>query len=58
MDALQQRQIATAEEVARGLKIGKSTVYMLAKTGQIPSLVIGKKGVRFDWDAVIEALRK
>jgi excisionase family DNA binding protein len=46
----------TAEQIAERLQCGKSTVYALAKAGRIPSLGLGKKGRRFDFERVIEAL--
>lgn len=58
MEAIHQAKILTAEETARGLKIGKSTLYGMVKAGKVPCLGIGKTGVRFDWDAVIAALQK
>ena len=47
-----------AEEVANRLSCAKSTIYRLAQTGRIPSISIGRTGVRFDLAAVLEALRK
>jgi excisionase family DNA binding protein len=52
------RHITTAEEVARVLKCGKSTVYALAKNGRIPYLSIGDRGIRFDLEAVLAALSR
>jgi excisionase family DNA binding protein len=37
----------TAEEVAQALRLGLSTVYGLARSGDLPSLLIGS-AVRFD----------
>lgn len=47
-----------AEEVAHRLSCAKSTIYRLAQTGRIPSISIGRTGVRFDLMAVLEALKK
>jgi excisionase family DNA binding protein len=47
-----------AEEVANRLNCAKSTIYRLAQTGRIPAISIGRTGVRFDMNAVLEALRK
>jgi excisionase family DNA binding protein len=51
-------EIIQASELAERLKCGKSTVYSLAKAGRIPTIGLGKKGVRFDYTAVLEALKK
>lgn len=47
-----------ANELAKLLGCGKSTVYQLAKLGKIPSYSIGKLGVRFNLTAVLEALHR
>lgn len=47
-----------AEEVAARLSCAKSTIYRLAQTGKIPSITIGVSGVRFDFEQVLEALKK
>lgn len=47
-----------AEEVAERLSCAKSTIYRLAQIGKIPSIGIGATGVRFDFDKVLEALRR
>ena len=47
-----------ATDLARRLNVAKSTIYMLAKGGQIPVVRIGKTGVRFDIDQVLAALKK
>ena len=52
------KQLARAEELAQRLRCGKSTVYSLAKAGKIPCIGIGKKGVRFDIDEVLAALKR
>jgi excisionase family DNA binding protein len=51
-------QLDTAEDLARFLNIGKSSVYLLAKQGKIPCVRFGVTGVRFERRAVLEALRK
>ncbi|CAI4032326.1 hypothetical protein DNFV4_02756 [Nitrospira tepida] len=51
-------QILKADELARLLRCGKSTIYKLAKTGRIPCLGIGDIGVRFDRAAVLAALQQ
>jgi excisionase family DNA binding protein len=51
-------QLLKAGELARRLNCGKSTIYRLAQTGKIPAIGIGETGVRFDLQAVLEALQK
>ncbi|WP_447603029.1 excisionase family DNA-binding protein [Nitrospira sp. Nam80] len=46
-----------ADELASCLNCGKSTVYYLAKKNRIPSIVIGKRGRRFNYGAAVEALK-
>ena len=52
------KQLARADELARRLNCGKSTIYSLVKAGKIPCIGIGKTGVRFDIDEVLKALKK
>ena len=40
--AAQERDILTVEEVARFLRVPKSTVYKLARVGELPASKIGK----------------
>lgn len=47
-----------AAGIARRLNCGKSTIYKLARTGKIPTVRIGKTGVRFDYHDVLEALQR
>lgn len=47
-----------AEDLARFLNVGKSSVYLLAKQGKIPFIPIGVSGVRFDRGAVLAALQQ
>lgn len=53
-----QETLLRASDLARRLSCGKSTIYKLAKEGQIPVVRIGMTGVRFDIDEVMEALKK
>lgn len=53
-----ERKIVRAETLATLLSCAKSTVYAMAKSGKIPKLLLGKQGVRFDIDEVLEALKK
>ena len=41
-------RLLKADELARRLNCGKSTIYRLAQTGKIPAIGIGDTGVRFD----------
>ena len=47
-----------ADGIAKRLNCGKSTIYKLAREGKIPTVRIGKTGVRFDYHAVFEALQR
>jgi len=51
-------QLDRAGELASFLRVGKSTVYSLAKHNKIPCLRFGVSGVRFDRQAVLAALSK
>jgi len=57
-ESVSPQKLIKADELARRLACGKSTVYMLAKAGKIPSIAIGQTAVRFDFSAVLEALKK
>jgi excisionase family DNA binding protein len=50
-------KLLTAEELARRLNVGQDKVRGLARTGHIPSVQVGKHGLRFDWHDVLETLR-
>lgn len=52
------KDFLTAEEVAYRLNITPSTVRRWVNEGKIPGLYISPKVLRFDWQAVSEALRK
>jgi excisionase family DNA binding protein len=52
------KTLVTAGMVADRLSCGKSTVYGMAKSGKIPSIVLGKQGVRFDLQEVLTALKR
>jgi excisionase family DNA binding protein len=56
MDTLE--KLDKAADIARRLNCGKSTIYNLAKAGKIPTVRIGKTGVRFDYRAVLQALQR
>jgi len=51
-------RVLMANELATYLRCGRSTIHSLARAGKIPSIRIGKTGVRFDLIAVLEALKK
>lgn len=53
-----QETLLRASDLARRLSCGKSTVYKLAKEGQIPTVKIGRTGVRFDLGSVLDALQR
>ncbi len=46
-DELTQLHLLTADELARVLRVGRTTVYRWAKEGRLPSVKIGKT-VRFN----------
>ena len=46
----------TAKQLADILQMSEQVVYRLSRTGEIPSLKIGKKTIRFELDKVIKAL--
>jgi excisionase family DNA binding protein len=48
--------LVTAKEVAAACSLRIDRVYELARTGRIPSIHVGKRAMRFDIDAVREAL--
>lgn len=45
-----------AEDLAKFLNIGRSSIYLLAKQGKIPCVRFGVTGVRFDRQAVLATL--
>ena len=49
--------IITAKEVARYLKLTKSTIYKLASTGQLPGFKIGNSW-RFDMNEILELIKE
>jgi excisionase family DNA binding protein len=51
-------KIVRADTLAAILDCAKSTVYGMAKSKKIPSILLGKHGVRFDLDEVLKALRR
>ena len=52
------KALERASGIAMRLNCAKSTIYKLAKAGEIPTVRIGKTGVRFDIDEVLKALKK
>lgn len=52
------KTLIRAAQLAHHLNCGKSTVYKLAETGQIPIVKIGRTGVRFDLSSVMAALQR
>jgi excisionase family DNA binding protein len=49
-------QLLTTKQLADRLGMGVATVLIMAKRGDIPSIRIGYRTVRFDWEAVLQAL--
>jgi excisionase family DNA binding protein len=47
-----ERLVLKPDEVAQMLSIGRSKVYALIASGELPSIRIGKKGVRIPYDAL------
>lgn len=47
-----------AEELSAKKGIPRSTLYWLAKTGQIPAIYYGARAVRFDEDLVEDWLKR
>ena len=50
-------ELLTAAEVAERLRVKPSTVSGWAREGRIPSVRLGPKTIRFDGDAVVDALK-
>jgi excisionase family DNA binding protein len=50
--------LLTAEELAQRLRLQPSTVKRWAQEGIIPALRLSGKVVRYDWEAVENALRE
>jgi excisionase family DNA binding protein len=48
--------IVTAKELARLLKLGESTIYKLASSGQLPGFKIGDSW-RFEMDEILKLIR-
>lgn len=46
------RRLIRAEEVANALGISRLRVYQLARVGELPSVRLGTKSIRFDPEAV------
>ena len=55
---VQSVQLLKAKPLAKILNCGVSTVYFLARTGKIPTISIGRAGVRFIAADVIAALTR
>lgn len=51
-------ELLTAAEVAERLRIQPATVLGWARDGVIPSLRLSHKVLRFEWPAVVEALKQ
>jgi excisionase family DNA binding protein len=51
-------RLLTASEVASILQVSKARIYELARTGAIPSIILGQRQVRFSEIALQEWLRQ
>ena len=51
------REILTTEEVAQRLGASVVTVRKWVRDGQIPSIRVGGRFIRLDWEAVLAAIR-
>ena len=51
------QELLTPDDVAGRLKVSRSTVQEWARTGKIPEIKISPKIRRFDFDAVVTALK-
>lgn len=51
-------QLLTAEQLAERLSVSPSTIKTWSRSGLIPQVRISPKIIRFDPDAVIDALRR
>lgn len=49
--------LVTAKDLSRRLAVSQKTIFRLAENGEIPSVRIGRRSVRFDLDAVARALK-
>jgi excisionase family DNA binding protein len=50
-------ELLTVNQLAERLHVRPRTVQVWARQGRIPSVKLSAKVVRFDWDAVLTALR-
>jgi excisionase family DNA binding protein len=50
-------QLLTAPQLAERLNVGPQCIQRLAKAGRIPEIVLASHIRRFDFDAVMEALK-
>ena len=55
---MSETQLLTAEQLAEQLSVSPSTVKTWSRSGLIPQIRISPKIIRFDPDAVIDALRQ
>ena len=54
----QNHRLLTAKELAERLGVSSLTVHEWARTRRIPSVRPTRKTIRFDYDAVVEAVTK
>lgn len=50
-------ELLTADEIADRLNVKRETIWRLVLNGTIPEIKISEKIRRFDWYAVVEALK-
>lgn len=53
----QKQELLTAEELAERLRVRPSTVRRWARSGRIPQISVSAKVLRFEYVAVLDALR-
>ena len=51
-------ELLTADEIAERLCVQRETIRRLVREGIIPEVKISEKIRRFEWQAVVEALRQ
>ena len=53
-----ENELLTADEVAKRLNVTTATVRHWTRNKLIPHLKIGMKTIRYEWDAVLEAVAR
>lgn len=52
------QELLTSQELAKRLKVSPHTIKLWSKDGKIPTVWLGRTCRRFDYDEVLETLRK